>query len=974
MLNKHPQHIWKIGLVFLLLITIPFGFFLLNKADADNLLANGSFISDLSEWTNVGDLQASWDPLGDLTSIINNGVSYPGVGGALAFTTANENLPVTGYVYQDVNIPAANQVIQLSFAYKKAQDDGGNPQVKQNISISIVGPTGGSPQVIWENTLPEPDSSWQKVYLDISQYFNTPGTYRVQLSAELQKGAASEVKVNFDQVIISMSAPDTTPPGPPSGVMVEDATTGGQVMVSWQPNPEPDFAGYQVYSSLDPAGPFNLISGDQLVVINQYYDQNLTNDTTYYYQVTAVDEIGNVSQPAITASGVPTLDTVPPGAPTGLVVFDRGLGSRLEISWSANPERDVVGYYVYRATDSNGSFEPIVNNLVTDTKISDQGLQDGTTYHYRLTARDKAGNESQLSPAVSGIPTKDTTPPAVPTNLMVANAGSGTSLLLSWLPNTESDIQGYNLYRGLTANGTFIKINSDPVGISGFYTDQGLERNVTYWYKIAAVDWANNESVQTMEAGGTTLDILPPAIPSGVKVVDLGNGSDLLVTWQPSPDQDLIGYNIYRSIGGAVFEKLNTSPITTATYTDSGLAKGVRYSYKLSALDEANNESAFSAVVSQTPKTAISIDVYNQGNLIPSAIKIWLDSPALFLNNSQDKIIVRATALGADGKGVPVSGKWKLYSGNDYFADVEQISPNTVQAFYRSDDIGDQDIMIEFIPNAGNAISTVETIRVFDWKVQLTAQSTKVRAGSRDAVLDAKVTEQDGQEVSDPHVQVLFNSFADRKVNSQPDQVTRIGRYRDDGRVEVDENTRGQGLAGKLDNLGYTKATLTASTVPTKNRIKVVVVYIDNSKPWYQPKIIAESDEVIIDVVPGPVSYVGWDNNILVLQADQEQTATLYAFDQFGNATSDYGNLKISVQNPVDGFLNYSLNGGETWITDKEWHNVLLGTAVKIKTDPAKVVLANKQGYIMVRIDQGPEMVLPPGINQVNQPLYISWK
>lgn len=975
MLNNIVKPGWKYGVLFLLLLTVPFGFILLNKANADNLLANGGFLSDLSGWSTVGDLQASWDSIGDSSPILNQGVSYPGAGGAVTFTTSNENAPVSGYVYQDINIPAGNQTVKLSFAYKKAQDNGGTPKTKQNISIGIVSPAGGTPQVIWEDlTSGQPISSWQQVMdLDISQYFTTPGTYRLQLGAELQKGA-SEARVGFDQVILSLSAPDTTPPGAPSGVAVEDATIGGQVMVSWNPNAEFDVTGYRVYRSLDPAGPFSLISGDQLVTVTRYHDLDLTNGTTYYYQVTAVDKADNVSQPSATASGIPTLDTTPPAAPTGLVVFDRGLGNRLEISWASSPESDVVGYNVYRSTDPNGPFDPVVNYLITDNKISDLGLQNGTTYYYRITARDKAGNESQPSPAVSGIPTRDTTPPAVPVNLIVANAGSGTSLLLSWVPNTEKDIQGYNIYRSLSENGTYIKINPEPVGISGLYTDQGLERNVTYWYKVAAVDWANNESVQSPAAGGTTLDILPPAVPGGVKVVDPGNGNELVVSWQPSPDQDLVGYNIYRSIGGAAFEKLSTSPVTTVSYTDSGLTKGARYSYKITAVDQANNESGFSAVVSQTPKTAVSFAVYNEGSLIPGGIKIRLDSPALFLNNPRDKIKVRATALGADGKEIPVSGKWKLYSGNDYFTNIEQISPSTVQAFYRSDDIGDQDITIEFVPNSGNPVSAVETIRVFDWKVRLASQSARATAGSRDVALDAKVTEQDGQGVSDSHVQVLFYSSADRKVVGESSQETRIGRYQDDGRVEVDENARGQGLAGKLGSSGYTGASLTASTIPTKNRIKAVVIYVDNSKPWYQPKTVAESEEVVIDVVSGPVSYVGWDNNNLMLRAGQEYTSTLYAFDQFGNPTSDIGNLKVSIQNPVDGFLNYSIDGGDTWITDTEWHNVSLGTAVKIKADPDKGVPVNKQGYIMVRIDQGPEMVLPPGINQVNQPLYILWK
>ena len=89
MLNRFSQPVWKYGVVFLLLLTVPFGFILLNKANADNLLANGSFISDLSGWSSAGDLRNLWDPQGDSTPILNMGVSYPGTGGAVTFTTSN---------------------------------------------------------------------------------------------------------------------------------------------------------------------------------------------------------------------------------------------------------------------------------------------------------------------------------------------------------------------------------------------------------------------------------------------------------------------------------------------------------------------------------------------------------------------------------------------------------------------------------------------------------------------------------------------------------------------------------------------------------------------------------------------------------------------------------------------------------------------------------------------------------------------
>jgi hypothetical protein len=65
---------------------------------------------------------------------------------------------------------------------------------------------------------------------------------------------------------------------------------------------EPDLAGYRVYSSTVPAGPFNLQAS---VPITEYLDISVTNAITYYYQVTAIDAGSNESGPSNVASALP---------------------------------------------------------------------------------------------------------------------------------------------------------------------------------------------------------------------------------------------------------------------------------------------------------------------------------------------------------------------------------------------------------------------------------------------------------------------------------------------------------------------------------------------------------------------------------------------------------------------------------------------------------------------------------------------
>ena len=84
---------------------------------------------------------------------------------------------------------------------------------------------------------------------------------------------------------------DTTPPAAPSGVI---STTGDhQVRLMWNPNTEPDLAGYRIYWSAAADGPYELMASTR---VNRFVDQDVDNGVTYFYAVTAVDEADNESE------------------------------------------------------------------------------------------------------------------------------------------------------------------------------------------------------------------------------------------------------------------------------------------------------------------------------------------------------------------------------------------------------------------------------------------------------------------------------------------------------------------------------------------------------------------------------------------------------------------------------------------------------------------------------------------------------
>jgi hypothetical protein len=100
----------------------------------------------------------------------------------------------------------------------------------------------------------------------------------------------------------------------------------------------------------------------------------------------------------------------PPAAPRG--VFAINLDGYVSITWWANMESDVVRYRVYTSVAYDGTYELIgVVNVsdfppgTTEFYFDDFDVRFAEQWFYAVTAVDRAGNESELSPEeVTGTP------------------------------------------------------------------------------------------------------------------------------------------------------------------------------------------------------------------------------------------------------------------------------------------------------------------------------------------------------------------------------------------------------------------------------------------------------------------------------------------------------------------------------------------------------------------------------------------
>jgi fibronectin type 3 domain-containing protein len=72
----------------------------------------------------------------------------------------------------------------------------------------------------------------------------------------------------------------------------------------------------------------------------------------------------------------------------------------VELSWAISPEGDLAGYRVYRGERDDTTGERMNAELLLSPTFRDISVMAGRGYSYRVSAVDRAGNESPLSSAV----------------------------------------------------------------------------------------------------------------------------------------------------------------------------------------------------------------------------------------------------------------------------------------------------------------------------------------------------------------------------------------------------------------------------------------------------------------------------------------------------------------------------------------------------------------------------------------------
>jgi hypothetical protein len=209
-----------------------------------------------------------------------------------------------------------------------------------------------------------------------------------------------------------------------------------------------------------------------------------------------------------------------------------------------------------------------------------------------------------------------TTLPSAPTGL-TATASSSSVINLTWTavtPPANCTIGFYNVYRSTTGGFTPSSSNEIASGItSASYSVTGLADLTAYYFVVEAVD-ADGTSAASAQVTATTPVTPPcstvPSAPTGVTAT-ASSSSVISLTWTavtPPANCTISSYSVYRSTTSGFTpssSNLIASGVTTASYSNTGLASETTYYFVVEALDADGTSAASAQGTATTPPADI---------------------------------------------------------------------------------------------------------------------------------------------------------------------------------------------------------------------------------------------------------------------------------------------------------------------------------------------------------------------------------
>ena len=378
---------------------------------------------------------------------------------------------------------------------------------------------------------------------------------------------------------VEVTFEDTTPPPKPQDFTVK--ADSQKVHLNWRNVEAADLKGMNIYRSVKSEGPFEIINSSILSIDEPTYLDTLHIPGPYYYFIAATDYAENEAHSNIMF--VEVQDVIPPAQPKEVTIkLDTG---RISLSWNMGTEADLDGYYIYRTVDKNTKGNYVLLNAIPikENRFEEElpkNVKNEIFYH--VMAVDTSYNRSERSQFVSGrMP--DILAPEKP--FIKGVTYQEDQIIIEWIPNVDSDLAGYHIYRADTSE-SYSRMNVNLLSGSTFkYTDRSNDPNIDYFYYLQALDSVENVSPASKAMyARRVVKNTQTEIGIALKIKPNKRKKTNRLTWSSDTQTDIRGFVVYRGTNENKLKPI-TGLIKSTTFVDASIVKEVagEYYYQIRA-------------------------------------------------------------------------------------------------------------------------------------------------------------------------------------------------------------------------------------------------------------------------------------------------------------------------------------------------------------------------------------------------------
>ncbi|MGH9572051.1 MAG: beta strand repeat-containing protein, partial [Candidatus Acidiferrales bacterium] len=296
------------------------------------------------------------------------------------------------------------------------------------------------------------------------------------------------------------------------------------------------------------------------------------------------------------ASGSISITSNAPGSPATVALSGTGLQAQISVTPSSVPFGTV--------TVGNTNSQPITlknngNTTLTFSEINvtgagfgQTGLSTSTTIAAGGSTTFSATFDPSSAGAVSGSITLATNGTPSPFVISLSGTGQASSLLLGASPTSLAfgnvlDQSSKQMTTSVTNNGNANVTISGVTVVGGGFTTSGIVNGTVLTPGQSATLTVTFAPTSGGPVSAAVVTITSNATNSPTIVALSGTGMhSVVLTWSASPTGG-VTYNVFRgtSPGGESTTPVNTAPITTTTFTDTGVTPGATYYYTVEAVN-----------------------------------------------------------------------------------------------------------------------------------------------------------------------------------------------------------------------------------------------------------------------------------------------------------------------------------------------------------------------------------------------------